>query len=655
MRPIIHSIFLFVIFFFAIDAYADISSIAKEYQKGNLSKATQLSRHYKYRYLHTYLRGAEFLEKDNNASFESIANFLTSNPDVPQREELAKKIESKISSSTNKSAIIKWFSHNKPKTPNGFVHYYKASKGRIKNKEAFEKIVKNAWIFGSLSKKEADDFYERYKSILTQSDHVDKISEFLWNDKVENAVQLMYLVDKDYQKAFKAWISIIQNKPNVESAFHQVRGSYRYMPGLLYAYLKLHKKSEPTQELIALHLKSPKNTARSKEWWGIKNYLARELIDRKMFNDAYRIVSSHSNLENKADLVDAEWLSGWLALRFLNNPELAKKHFKLVIDVSKTSISKSRGYYWQARSYQDLGGQETAESLYKKAARRSHTYYGMLASVELGRKELRLPSPPIITQEDKIALNKNQYAQIAQFFSLTDKKSLLKKYAKQAFASAKTTGEIALLYGKLRKNLDLRWRVEISKLASQYGYLVVEDSFPTPYKIPRNRINEAYVYATIRQESNFDTKGLNETGREDGLMQIIPSTEKKLCNELGIKYKPKRITDPEYNIKLGIYYLSKEFAKTGSYIKTSSEYNAGPISNSWSERFGDPSSMDLKGVIDWIELIPFHVTRTYVQRVIENMQIFRYALTRSNKLRIAEDLLASKETRQENNAFSRTQ
>ncbi|MDX1916359.1 MAG: lytic transglycosylase domain-containing protein, partial [Rickettsiaceae bacterium] len=244
-----------------------------------------------------------------------------------------------------------------------------------------------------------------------------------------------------------------------------------------------------------------------------------------------------------------------------------------------------------------------------------------------------------ITNEDKSSLAKNPYAEIALFFSYTDKKNFLTKYSKEAFKYAKTTGEIALLYQKIRKNLDLRWKVEISKLASWFGYLNIEDSFPTPYKIPDSAASKEHVLATIRQESNFDTKGFNGIS-EDGLMQIIPATEKKLCNELGIKYKPKRIIDPAYNIKLGAYYLTKEFNKTHNYIKASCEYNAGPASNSWVEKFGDPAEMKLYGVINWIELIPFYITRSYVQRIIENMQIYRYVLTKNKKLKITEDLLS---------------
>ncbi len=642
MLRIIYTFSFFVIFFFAQKAcghkdIADLSTIASEYDRKNYTKAASLSNHHPYRYLHRYLKYCELLDQNNNSSFETISHFLLASPGISEKNALIEKMERRITQSTSKNAIIKWFTHNKPLTPNGYIYYYKAALGKIKNQDACNKIIRNAWIFGNMSKEDSRNFYTKHKEILRTEDHVDKISGLLWQKKVGEAKALLHLVHEDYKKAFRAWISAIKGDVETERLFHEVRGSYKYISGLLYSYLKLHQKSEPSDEIIRLYLRAPRDEIHNNQWWKLRNYFIRELTYKKMYRDAYKIASSHNNL-HRADIVDAEWLAGWIALRLMKNPEISKKHFKMVADISTTCISKARGSYWHARSYDESGDQETARILYQKAANHGHTYYGMLASHELGYQTLQLPVTPSITDQDKHNLQKNEYAQIAEFFSYTQNKDKLKKYAKEAFIKAKSTGEIALLYKRLRKNLDLHWKVEISKIASWYGYWHMQDSFPAPYQIPLNGINEAYVYATIRQESNFDTKGLNETGREDGLMQIIPATEKKLCKELGIRYKPKRITEPGYNIKLGTYYLSKEFAKTASYIKTSCEYNAGPVSNSWSERFGDPSSIDLKGVIDWIELIPFHVTRTYVQRVIENMQIYRYVIQKSNKLVIAQDL-----------------
>jgi len=93
-------------------------------------------------------------------------------------------------------------------------------------------------------------------------------------------------------------------------------------------------------------------------------------------------------------------------------------------------------------------------------------------------------------------------------------------------------------------------------------------------------IKPSLILAVIKLESNFNRY---EVGDNDdrGYMQIIPSTEKWLAkkygHKLGLKYDPKQIFKPEYNIGLGVIYLSilKE-AYGEDYDRILSEYNRGP-------------------------------------------------------------------------------
>ena len=72
-------------------------------------------------------------------------------------------------------------------------------------------------------------------------------------------------------------------------------------------------------------------------------------------------------------------------------------------------------------------------------------------------------------------------------------------------------------------------------------------------------------------------------------------------------------------------------------------YNAGPHRvDKWIPRFGDPRKMDLHKIIDWMESIPYYETRNYVQRVIENLQIYRY-LTKNNSTLLIDDDLSRKD------------
>ena len=79
-------------------------------------------------------------------------------------------------------------------------------------------------------------------------------------------------------------------------------------------------------------------------------------------------------------------------------------------------------------------------------------------------------------------------------------------------------------------------------------------------------------------------------------------------------------------------------AYRGSYILAFVAYNAGRGRvREWLERFGDPRDPQVDP-IDWVERIPFSETRNYVQRIVENMQVYRVRFGGSPKLMIEADL-----------------
>jgi soluble lytic murein transglycosylase len=111
----------------------------------------------------------------------------------------------------------------------------------------------------------------------------------------------------------------------------------------------------------------------------------------------------------------------------------------------------------------------------------------------------------------------------------------------------------------------------------------------------------------------------------------MPATAKSVAREIGISYSKKRLTtDPAYNLKLGRHYIEGLLGDfKGSYIMAIAGYNAGPSRvKRWSKNFGDPRSRDVSA-IDWVEMIPFDETRNYVQRVLENLQVYRVRLSKN--------------------------
>jgi len=136
------------------------------------------------------------------------------------------------------------------------------------------------------------------------------------------------------------------------------------------------------------------------------------------------------------------------------------------------------------------------------------------------------------------------------------------------------------------------------------------------------------ILAIIRQESEFDQNAQSYVGAR-GMMQLMTYTAKLVAKQARIPYNKKRLkTDPNYNIKLGSYYLTGLLEEyEGSYPFALSAYNAGPKRvKYWKKINGNPQKGEID-YVNWIELIKFKETRNYVQRVLENVKVYRYMLT----------------------------
>ncbi len=639
MKLLLNLSIILIISSLCINAKADIKNIAKEFDAGKISHAIHLSNDHRYKDIHQFLLSQKYLDSSQKSSFEEVVAFLHKHDNWPQYDSLAIRAENLIHITTSKTKIIEWFDNHFPKTQNGIYHYYLAALARIKDHKKLASIVKLTWINYNFSENESKLFLTKHKDILTQNDHIDKISELLWSSKISEAKRLLSMVDKNYQQVFTTWIEILNNGAKAEKSFYKVEGSYRYHSGLLYSYLKLHKKTPPNTQLTNLYLHIPKDAKHQKEWWKIKNYYARELFSEGKYQDAYKILSNH-NLTSLTETIEAEWFAGWVALRYLKAPKKALPHFEKIYASAKSSFSLSRASYWIGRCYKELNNKELETKWFTEASHLGFTLYGQLAQYELGYKNLKLTTNITATNQDEKFYNLNPFSQISVFLSLTNKKELLKIYTKEACFLSKTSGEAKLIYEKISPKLNLHWKLEIAKLAQQAGVLLIDGAFPAPYKKTNTIGDKVLAHSIIRQESVFDPSAISSANAH-GLMQIRPFTGKELASDLKIRFNAKNLTaNPEYNVKLGSKYLDKLMKQyNNSYILTASHYNAGGVADKWQKSFGDPKKMKLYKAIDFIESIPYSETRTYVQRILENMQVYKYVINGDKKLTIKQDIL----------------
>ena len=327
---------------------------------------------------------------------------------------------------------------------------------------------------------------------------------------------------------------------------------------------------------------------------------------------------------------EAEWLAGWLALRFMDKPTEAYQHFTALYQKVSTPISRARAAYWSGRAAEGIGQKNLAEKWYKTAASFQTVYYGQMASIEL-RMTDHLPqvSPPVLTKSDLRNFGENELIRTALLFHKAGMADDAGRFL-QAFISYEETPK-AYRYGAelAAKMGEYHEAVRIAKKATKKGLFLTAQSYPTITKWLKNEdaIEWALIHALIRQESMFKYTAVSPAGAR-GLMQLMPSTAKATAKKLEMSHQTSWLTQkPSHNIKLGAEYMRSLIERfDGNYPLAIASYNAGPGRvNQWLKQFGDPRKGEID-IIDWIELIPYSETRNYVQRVMEGVYVYRLRL-----------------------------
>ena len=366
----------------------------------------------------------------------------------------------------------------------------------------------------------------------------------------------------------------------------------------------------------------PASSSYPEKWWVERSILARRLLEKGHITDAYHL-ASNNGLTSGARFVEAEWLSGWIALRFLDDAKLAVKHFQRIRQTVKYPISIARAEYWIGRSMEKTKASRQAALSFAAASKQGTTYYGQLAAARSGKTltlaktEIR-PSPA----EIKIFENDERVRAIRMLYQLRETGSI--QYFASALMNQSDNPVRLVLVARLAEEIG---RSDLAALAGRRSYRIAKPLPDIAYPVigvPNGRTEKALLHALIRQESNFDHQAISSAGAR-GLMQLMPATARSVAKKIKIRYSLKRLTrDRSYNIRLGSAYLGGLLTRfDGSYVLAIAAYNAGRGAvNRWVRKFGDPRDKNVD-VIDWIESIPYRETRNYVQRVMENLQMYR--------------------------------
>lgn len=565
------------------------------------------------------------MSPSSSYSFSEITAFLSAHPTWPSQAVLRRRADDALASGEPPARIIAWYTDNPPFTGRGKMLMAEALRAAGRESEAVA-LARSAWVNNTFNRTDERRFLALFEHILTADHHRRRLDHLLWEGHDESASRMLVKVDAGHRALAQARIALMKQAPGVDSAVARVPAELQDDPGLIYQRLRWRRQADLDESAAELLAHPKANAVRPRLWWRERAALARTFLERGWITQAYAIASRHG-MTSGAGFAEAEWLSGWIALRFLKDAKTALPHFERLHAGVSYPISVARAAYWAGRAEEALKADAKAKAWYEQAAAQPTTYYGQLAAARLGRTDrLALPPAPEITPADSAAFAGDSRVKVAKGLHAIGRADEARPFLWRVNEDTASPG-VRRLAAELARDIGrIEMAVALARRAALRGTVLLDTGYPLlESDIPAD-IEPALVHALIRQESNFHASIRSSAGAV-GLMQILPSTAKLVARQVGVPHRPEALDTPAYNVRLGSAYLEdlvKRFA--GSYPLALAGYNAGPGRPArWVREFGDPRRGEVD-IIDWVEMIPFSETRNYVQRVMESVQVYRHRL-----------------------------
>jgi len=562
-------------------------------------------------------------------AFPNYRVFLDDNPDWPGLALLRKRGEATIPESSAASHVIAYFADQPPQTGYGVLRLAEALITNGEEAKAKAALIE-AWEGMEMTAEDEAALLAAHEDLL-KPHHATRLDSALWAEDIAGAKRMMPRVSKDWQALAAARLALQRGAGNVDALIKAVPRALADDPGLAHDRTNWQiskRRRDVAADMIIAASGSAASLGRPEKWASWRRTLARQEMRAGNGKRAYQLASNH-HLEPGSDFADLEWLSGYLALRYLKKPAEALTHFRRFRTAVYTPISLGRAGYWEGRALEAMGDADAAMDAYRDAARYQTSFYGLLASEKAG-----VPMDPALTGKTDISSWRGSGFSKTSVFVAAG----LFFDAGQSWETARFLRHLAVItpeaeligLGDYALSLgDPYLAVRVAKQIAREGVVAPRAYFPlTDLGQDDLPVAEELALSIARRESEFNIAARSGAGAR-GLMQLMPPTAQAMAKKLGLPYQAAKLTtDPVYNATLGSAYLANLIEEFGNNITlVSAGYNAGPKrSRNWIEANGDPREAGVDAV-DWIEHIPFRETRNYVMRVSESLPVYRARLT----------------------------
>jgi soluble lytic murein transglycosylase len=629
------------------DDLAAVKEAIAAARKGNISHAGDLQKTISDPLARKLVEWA-ILRSDASESVElnRYGAFISENPSWPAIGLLRRHAEAVLwSDRPDPASVRSFFGKEKPATAKGKFALARALLLQGE-RPAAQSLVREAWRNDTFSSDLESPALDVFKDLITAADHKARMDMRLYAEDVDGGLRSANRAGGNAPVIARARIAVIRKAGNAKALLDAVPTDAHRDVGYIFSRVQLLRRAEKAAEAAELILSVPHDHGQAidaDQWWVERRLVARKLLDLGDAKTAYRVARDAAIPSRENYRAEHQFTAGWIALRFLKDPAAALAHFAKVGQGNSNPIALARAGYWQGRAAEALGRKEEARAHFEAAARYSTAYYGQIARARLGHKDIIVRPAPEAPPDRRDGLGRLEVVRAIELLYAIDERDLiagaladLGERSTDAVALA-TIGEVA------GHHKDARAMLLLGKAALGRGLPLEHYAFPIvgipDYRPIGPAVEPAVIYAIARQESTFNPKIIS-SARAMGLMQVTPSAARYVAKKFGAPYDEKRLlSDQIYNVQLGAAELGELIEDyRGSYILTFVGYNAGRGRvKEWIAKHGDPRDPKVDP-IDWVEQIPFSETRNYVQRVLENLQVYRVRFGGGSKLLIEADL-----------------
>jgi soluble lytic murein transglycosylase len=593
------------------------------------------------------------LDKTSGATFEQIDAVIKDTDALkakdggaaawPLRGTLQARAEAALQPGMDAAAIVQWFGTRSPNSSIGKIRLGEALVA-TGEKSRGGKLIREGWAEGSFDQPTEQGILAKDTAYLTPESDRQRLDALIWRGESSAARRQMGRVDDGTARIADARIALTGGVKRAKKELARVAGSDD--PALLFDWahgLRIDNMDSEAHARLLQVPATPMVKDHAARWWGECNIQARDALANGDPAMALKIVQ-HAGFTSGDQYAEAQFLAGFIALRFLKEPATALSHFqKLEAGVSRP-ISKSRALFWEGRALEAQGAADGALAHYRQAAASyPETFYGQVAMARIdATPSIHLNETPVEAAGAAELADDPLWEEIRVLADLGQEGSLRLFIDRdvEVYSSPRHIKRLMLL---LEEWGYPEIAVRLAKTASYGGTYMPAFTHPVialpPYVGPGGAPEAALVLGVIRQETEFDAFAVSSANAR-GLMQMVPASGKLAAKANGQPWRPEALlTDTAYNIQLGMTEWRGHLDHyNGNWVLATAAYNAGPGNvTKWLARNGDPRTGD---PIDWIEQISFPETRNYVQRVLENTEVYRVRLAngRDVPLRILSDL-----------------